>query len=84
MSRRVQFGLAAIQVASGLAILISIACTPQQVQGARSAVEVTAGACCASRYRAGATPEEIKEVCAVTQAAAPFVDALLGELAKHP
>jgi hypothetical protein len=61
------------------AMFYDLACTPAQVAGARDALAIQSAACCVVKARAGSTPEQIREACAVSDAVTPLVDAILAE-----
>lgn len=68
----------------GLFLVAALAaCTPQQVATARDALHTETAACCLVKARVGATPEAIRDACAVSDEVTPIVDAILAATQKR-
>lgn len=82
VARRLQYLNVATVLLTALGLYL-LACTPQQIATARDVLAVQSGACCVVKARAGATPDEIRKACAVSDEVTPIVDAILAETQKR-
>jgi len=71
-------GAAALLVVAILAsVSVLHACTPADRAAATEALYLSTAACCYVRGAEGATPNAIRELCAIEKAAKPIVESIL-------